>query len=85
MLATGSAGPCQAPWKATAWPGGGGIGEPPDRPMSVGDPSVVSQPCSLPLRPNEYTRPLSVHSFALPRRSVAAAVKGRTRGGRRGR
>ena len=53
VLATGSTGPCQVPWKATTRPGGSGTGEPPDRPMLVGDPSVVSQPCSLPVRLNE--------------------------------
>ena len=68
VLATGSTGPCQMPWKATTRPGGSGDREPPDRLMSVSDPSVVSQPCIVPARPNEYTRPLSVHSFALPRR-----------------
>src|SRR5262249_55532157 len=68
VLATGSAGPCQVPWEETTEPGGSGASEPPDRVMRVGDRSVVSQPCSLPLRLNEYTRPPSVHSFALPRR-----------------
>jgi hypothetical protein len=42
VLATGSTGPCQMPWKATTEPGGSGASEPPDRLMSVADPSVVS-------------------------------------------
>jgi hypothetical protein len=53
VLATGSTGPRQVPWKATTEPGGSGASEPPDRLMLVSEPSVVSQPCSLPLRLNE--------------------------------
>ena len=57
VLASGSTGPFQAPWKATTWPGGSAVGVPPVRPMVVREPFVVYQPCTAPVRVKVYRWP----------------------------